>query len=671
MEKKNNHKIVSVLLSGPYNKTFDYIIEKKSQAKIGQVIIVPFGNREVVGMIFKKSKDSFPFEKLKKVKSVVNLPVLSKFYIEFIEFFSNWNCIYKGNVLKMILSPFETKNLQNFNPEKYKLFQSEQSNIIKNYTDINLNHDQKTASKKIINALKRNISRSFLLDGVAGSGKTETYFEAVKYCIKKGKQILILLPEIGLTTEWELRFEKSFGFKPMIWHSGVSISKKKNIWFSVLFKKNLVIVGTRSAVFLPFKNLGLIVVDEEHDLSFKQDEGIRYHARDMSVYLAVKTKIPIVLSSATPSIESVFNVYSKKFYHLDLPSRATGSALPEIKIIDLKKNPIKKGHWVSNPLMDELKERYKNNEQSLIFLNRRGYSAYTLCRKCGYRVNCKNCYAWLVEHKKTNTFLCHHCGFKKALSKYCENCHETEMISSGPGIEKISEEIKKIFPNANVEDLSSDTIQNPDNFKKILKKIVNGKVDIIIGTQILAKGYDFPKLNFVGIIDGDFGIFGSDLRSSEKCFQLLSQVAGRAGRHIKNKKGLVYIQTYNPEDDIIKIIKKIDREKFFEQELKTRKLAFMPPYSRLISLILSSKSENFLNEFSFTFLKNAPNYKEIDILGPAPAPLSYIRGRHRIRFLIRSGRNINIQRIVSTWVESISIPRSIKLNIDVDPYNFL
>ena len=671
MEKKSKYKIVSVLLSGPYNKTFDYIISENCSDKIGQLVVVPFRNREIIGIIFKKGLDNLPIERLKKVKFVVNLPLISKIYMDFIDFFSDWNCVDKGNVLKLIISPFDKKTLQNLGHKNYKPVKFEHSKLKAHNEIKELNQDQKYASKKILGGFKSKSSRCFLLDGVAGSGKTETYFEAVKYCLQNNKQALILLPEIGLTSDWELRFQKSFGFKALVWHSGITKSRKKKIWLSALFEKSLVVVGARSALFLPFKNLGLIVIDEEHDSSFKQDEGIKYHARDMSVYLASKKQIPIVLSSATPSIETLFNVKTKKFSKLNLFSRATGSSLPEIKIIDLNKSPPKKDSWLSEVMINELKKRFRKNEQSLIFLNRRGYSALTLCRKCGYRVQCKNCNSWLVEHKKSNTYLCHHCGFKKLLSKKCENCNETEMVSCGPGVEKITEEIQTIFPTAIVENISSDSIKNLDDFNKTIEKISLGNVNIIVGTQILAKGYDFPKLNFVGIVDGDVGLYGGDLRSSEKCFQLLSQVSGRAGRHIKNEKGLVFLQTYYPGNSVIKSIKKMDRKMFFKEELSYRKSAFMPPFSRLISIILSSKSEKLLNEFSFNLLEKSPKYNEISVLGPAPAPLNFVRGRYRMRFLVRSSKNINLQNIVRNWIGLISIPGSIRLNVDVEPHNFM
>ena len=668
MENITNYQIVSVLLSGPYNKTFDYLVEKTKQAKVGQIVIVPFGKQELLGLIFERSKNKIKKEKLKKIKSIVNLPLISKPFLDFTEFFASWNCAYKGNVLKLMVSPFDKKSIQNLDYKNYKPIDEEKTNVKGNFKKLNLY--QKKASKEILNGFNKN-SNCFLLDGVAGSGKTETYFEGVNHCLKNNKQVLILLPEIGLTSDWEERFKKTFGFKPLVWHSGITKSKKKKIWLSSLYNKKLVLVGARSALFLPFNNLGLIVVDEEHDLSFKQEEGIRYHARDMAIYLASKINIPIILSSATPSVETIFNVKLKKFSSLYLPSRATGSDLPEIQIIDMKENPTSSGNWLSDVMLKELLKRYKNNEQSLIFLNRRGYSPLTLCKNCGHRVQCNNCNSWLVEHKKEKIYLCHYCGYKKNVTGDCEGCNEAQLVSCGPGVEKIIEELSNCFPNAVIENFSSDTINKLDHFTESLKKIKSGKVDFIVGTQIIAKGYDIPNLNFVGIVDGDIGTYGGDLRSSEKCFQLLTQVSGRAGRHLKKKRGLVYLQTYNPESLVLKTIKEMNKDKFYEEELNFRKQASMPPFSRLISLIISSKYEKTLNEFSYNLFECAPKYKDVDILGPAPAPLNFVRGRYRNRFLVRSNKKIYLQNIVRDWISSIKIPRSIRLSIDVDPYNFM
>ena len=667
MQDHKKFKLVSVLLSGPFDKVFSYKINISSY-EVGKIIIAPFRNQKLLGIILDEDPELIEDEKVKEVDCSIKLPPLSKIYIEFINFFGKWNCIKRGLVLKQIFNPHDKNSIKKV--EDLKIYEFYKMPEIKSFSQINLNDNQKTVSKKIIKNFTQKKSSTFLLHGIAGSGKTETYFEAINFCIKNKKQVLILLPEIGLTSEWENRFEKRFGIVPDKWHSGIKKSVKKRIWARTILKKDLIIVGARSALFLPLSNLGLIIIDEEHDISFKQEEGQRYHARDMSIYLSSKAGIPAILASATPSIESLHNVFNKKYIHLNLPSRATGAQMPDVQIIDMKDNRPLSGNWISEPMVNELKRRYENKEQAMIFLNRRGYSNLTICRTCGHRMSCKNCNSWLIEHRKTNKYLCHHCGYKKPLSDKCENCSSYDLVSCGPGIEKISDEIKNIFPNSIIENLSSDTFSNLENFNSIIKNIVDGKVNFIIGTQILAKGYDFPKLNYVGIIDGDIGVYGGDLRASEKCFQLLKQVSGRAGRHLKNTRGLVQIQTYNPQNPILKTIRDMDENKFYLEEISYRKDAAMPPFSRLISIIISSKSENLLHDVCYNLLEKFPRYNDVKILGPAPAPLSFLRGRYRNRFLIKSPKNTFSQDIVKNWIENTKIPKQIRISIDVDPYTF-
>ena len=667
MQDNKKFKLVSVLLSGPFDKVFSYKINISSY-EVGKIIIAPFRNQKLLGIILDEDPELIEDEKVKEVDCSIKLPPLSKIYIEFINFFGKWNCIKKGLVLKQIFNPHDKNSIKKV--EDLKIYDFYKMPEIEMHSQINLNDNQKTVSKKIIKNFTQKKTRTFLLHGIAGSGKTETYFEAINFCIKNKKQVLILLPEIGLTSEWENRFEKRFGIVPDKWHSGIKKSIKKRIGARTILKKDLIIVGARSALFLPLSNLGLIIIDEEHDSSFKQEEGQRYHARDMSIYLSSKAGIPAILASATPSIESLHNVFNKKYVHLNLPSRATGAKMPDVQIIDMKDNRPLSGNWISEPMVNELKRRYENKEQAMIFLNRRGYSNLTICRTCGHRMSCKNCNSWLIEHRKTNNYLCHHCGYKKPLSDKCENCSSYDLVSCGPGIEKISDEIKNIFPNSIIENLSSDTFSNLENFNSIIKNIVDGKVNFIIGTQILAKGYDFPKLNYVGIIDGDIGVYGGDLRASEKCFQLLKQVSGRAGRHLKNRRGLVQIQTYNPQNPILKTIKDKDENKFYLEEISYRKDAAMPPFSRLISIIISSKSENLLHDVCYNLLEKFPRYNDVKILGPAPAPLSFLRGRYRNRFLVKSSKNTFSQDIVKNWIENTKIPKQIRISIDVDPYTF-
>ncbi len=668
MKTKNNFKRVSVLLVGPYDKTFDYHIDEKL-CEIGKFVLVPFRSKKMIGIIISNETDNLNLSNIKSILSIIDIPPLTKVQIEFVEFFSRWNCIKKGYVLKLLLNPFDKISLLSLS--KTFIEQNNKFLDVKEKSLIDLNIDQIKASKLIIESLKNKISNIFLLEGVPGSGKTETYFEAIKYCIKSNKQVLILLPEIGLTSDFDRRFRNRFGIIPDKWHSEIKKSVKKKIWIKAISKKTMIVVGARSALFLPLNNLGLIIIDEEHDLSYKQEENLRYHARDMAIYLGTRINIPIILSSATPSFETLYNVSINKYKSLNLPSRATGAQMPRIEIIDLKENPPANGYWISEPMIRELKTRYKNNEQSMLFLNRRGYSNLTICRSCGYTIVCKNCSSWLVEHKSANKYLCHHCGYTKDILKKCSECDQNTLIPCGPGIEKINEEIKNLFPKAFILNVSSDTIKNVKGFNKLLRQISDGEADFIIGTQILAKGYDFSLLNYVGIIDGDVGLNGGDFRASEKYFQLLTQVSGRAGRHLKNKKGLVQVQTYNPKNPILKTIKEMNKKSFFNEEIQHREHALVPPFSRLISIIISSKFEHKLNDYCFFMLQNFPKYNKIEILGPAPAPLNFLRGRHRNRFLIKAPKNMYVQDIVMSWINNIKIPSHIRLSIDVDPYNFL
>ena len=537
-----------------------------------------------------------------------------------------------------------------------------------------LNSEQKNAVEKINVSIKKKKPDCFLLDGVPGSGKTETYFQTVKTCLDEGKQILILLPEISLTPDWEKRFHQSFSFAPLVWHSGITKTKKKQIWLSALNSSAGVIVGARSALMLPILNLGLIIVDEEHDPAFKQEEGVRYNARDMAIYKAIRSSVPIVLASATPSLETYHNMKIGKYIHLTLPKRATGAALPDIKLIDLKANTPERGKWISSVLTNEIKSKLDNREQSLLFLNRRGYAPLTICNSCGNKIKCVNCETWLVEHRSQNTLVCHHCGYTKRISNTCDICGaEGQIKACGPGVERIEEEINQLFPEAKLTVLSSDTMKSQKTLVKTLEKIKNNKVDIIIGTQMIAKGHDFPDLKLVGIIDSDVGLSGGDLRASERSFQLLQQVSGRSGRHSidEQDKGVVFLQTYDNENPIIRAIAKNNRDDFFEKELSSRKNANMPPFGRLAAIILSSKYERKLDGFASELLRVAPLFKNVKIFGPAPAPLYFLRGKYRRRFLIKSDKTVNIQDVLLNWTNKIKTPHNVKLTIDIDPFSFM
>ena len=523
-------------------------------------------------------------------------------------------------------------------------------------------------------SIKESKPDCFLLDGVPGSGKTETYFETVQTCLNESKQVLILLPEIALTPDWQKRFYNKFNFNPFVWHSEISKKKRKEIWLSALNGTAGVIVGARSALMIPISKLGLIIVDEEHEPAFKQEENVRYNARDMAVYIANRSSASIVLASATPSLETFHNMKMGKYIHLTLPKRATGADMPDIKLLDLKLNPPQKGNWISPILIGEIQDKLLKKEQTLLFLNRRGYAPLRVCNSCGNKVKCINCETWLVEHRSDNLLTCHHCGYSKHISNICEACgNKDQMKSCGPGVERIEEEVKRLFPEAKLITLSSDTMKNQNLLTDAIEKIKNSEVDIIIGTQMVAKGHDFPKLKLVGIIDGDIGLSGGDLRASERSFQLLQQVSGRSGRHStsSNDKGIVYLQTFDTENPIIRAIAENNRDDFFEKELMSRKNANMPPYGRLAAIILSSKFESKLSDFATELSRLAPTFKNVKIFGPAPAPMYFLRGKYRRRFLIKSDKSVNIQKVLIDWTKKIKKPSNINLNIDIDPFSFM
>tara|TARA_B100001559_G_scaffold144702_1_gene121366 strand:- start:278 stop:1900 length:1623 start_codon:yes stop_codon:yes gene_type:complete len=539
-----------------------------------------------------------------------------------------------------------------------------------NKRNIVLNSSQLRAAATIENIISKRNYAPILLDGVTGSGKTEVYFQAILNILKQKKQVLVLLPEIYLSTEWNFRFKQNFGVDPLIWHSNLSKKIRKETWFKVNRGDNNAIVGARSALFLPFSNLGLIIIDEEHDNSFKQEEGVLYNARDMALIRAKIEKIPIILSTATPSMETWSNSQNNKFSYVKLSERIGIAKMPEIRIVDMREANLDYNKWISHSLKDKISENLVNKNLSLLFLNRRGYAPLKLCNSCGHRLKCRNCESWLVEHKKDNILICHQCGITQKFENKCKSCGKEEtLISCGPGVERIEEEIMGYFPEVKIEILSSDTVKNPQAMSALLEKIQNSEIDIIIGTQMISKGHNFKNLTLVGIIDADMSLSGGDLRASEKAFQVLHQVSGRAGR--ENKKGIVLIQTYDPENQVIEALKKNNRDNFLTMEKDFRKVANLPPFGRLVSIIISSKDQYKLERFGNTLKDIAPNFENVSILGPAPAPIFYLRGKFRYRFLIKTKKEINIQKVIKIWLQNTKIPSAIKLVIDIEPYSFL
>jgi len=513
-----------------------------------------------------------------------------------------------------------------------------------------------------------------LLDGVPGSGKTEVYFEAVVEALKLGKQVLVLLPEIALSAQWLSRFEKRFGARPAEWHSDLGARDRRETWRAVADGKVSVVVGARSALFLPYKDLALIVVDEEHDPAFKQEEGVIYNARDMAVVRAHLGGIPICLVSATPSLESAVNAEAGKYTLLHLPERHGGAVLPELDLIDMRREKLPATRWLSPSLEQALKETFEAGEQAMLFLNRRGYAPLTLCRTCGFRLACPNCSAWLVEHRTKGRLQCHHCGHNMRLPDKCPNCEDEHSFHAcGPGVERVAEEVMITFPDIRVALASSDTIIGPRAAADLIKRIEDHEVDLIIGTQLVAKGYHFPMLTLVGVVDGDLGLAGGDLRAAERTYQLLYQVAGRAGRG--ERPGRVLVQTYQPDHGVMQAMKSGVRERFVAEEVRARQELHMPPFGRLVALIVSGKVEGAVESQAIRLARTAPRYDGVEVLGPAPAPLALLRGRHRRRLLMKLGPGIAPQAIVREWLDRVvksgQRQKGVRIKIDVDPQSFL
>ncbi len=533
-----------------------------------------------------------------------------------------------------------------------------------------LTPEQQTAAGSLVEAVETKRFQVDLLDGVTGSGKTEVYFEAIAAALRDGGQALVLLPEIALTAQWLGRFKARFGTTPIVWHSEVGPPARRRAWRWVADGSGRIVVGARSALFLPFRDLRLIVVDEEHDQAFKQEDGVRYHARDIAIVRARFESAPVCLASATPSLETVANVERGRYRRLTLPARHGGASLPTVELVDLIKEPPPRGQWIAPPVADAVTEALANQEQALLFLNRRGYAPLTLCRTCGHRFACPHCSAWLVEHRYTGRLQCHHCGHSERLPPACPTCNATESFAAcGPGVERIAEEVAVRWPEARVAVMSSDLLAGPQAVADLINAIGQHEIDLIVGTQLIAKGHHFPLLTVVGVIDSDLGLAGGDLRASERTFQLLTQVAGRAGR--AEKPGRVLLQTAEPSQPVLQALAAGDRDAFYRVEAAGRRDAGMPPFGRLAALIVSANDLGAAMDFAQQLAGTAPHGSDVRVLGPAPAPLSLIRGRHRVRLLMQAARNVNVPAVLRSWLAGVKPSGSVRLSIDVDPYGFL
>lgn len=716
-----------VLLLNAALGPLDYRIPEGMDARPGSIVMAPLGPRKLPGVVWEA--ESFPVDEIdaKKLRPLLELrdvPPLSAPLRRLIEWTARYYFAAPASVLRMVLSsgaafadnrPIIEYRLNGNVPDRMtpqreqaleKLvdvqgtiselaFKADVSVAVirglektgaldrhevsafaeikqpdPDFAKVDLSDDQSRVSDTLVSAVRDAAFQPYLLDGVTGSGKTEVYFEAVAEALRLKKQTLVLLPEIALTEPFLDRFKARFGAEPVAWHSGLKQSDRKKNWRALANGNAKVVVGARSALFLPYKNLGLIIVDEAHEVSFKQEDGVRYHARDVAVMRGLHEKIPVVLASATPAIESRHQVEQGNYELLELPARFGAATLPEIEALDLTQDIPARGSWLAPTLINALEENLDKGEQSLLFLNRRGFAPLTLCRTCGHRINCPNCTAWMVEHRLTKRLACHHCGHVMPQPEKCPECgDEDSLVACGPGVERICDEVKMLFPQARTAIVTSDTIWSPAKAGEFVAQMEAGAIDIVVGTQLVTKGYHFPNLTLVGVVDADIGLEGGDLRAAERSFQQIAQVAGRAGR--AEKPGHVYVQTRMPGAAVIQALIKGDRDGFYAAETDSRRAAAAPPFSRLAAIIVSSEDNAEAMETARLIGQTAPTAEGFAVYGPAPAPLAMLRGRYRHRLLIHAHRSVELQDILREWLEKLEWPRAVRVGVDVDPYSFV
>jgi len=648
---------VPILIPNIFNYPFTYDTEIK--LKLGDYVEVPFGKSKAIGVVW----DEFEKNKNKNyaVKQIIKkfeIPSLNKNTMKFLNWFSEYNMIPKGMALKLVLlsskviEELPKKNYKNFN-HKFK----------KQEFELTL-HQKENLKKMNFSNQKFKVH---VLQGVTGSGKTIVYFEALRKILNNGFQGLILLPEIGLTGQFEKKFIEFFGFRPAIWHSGITKKNREIIWSGIVNQKINVIIGARSSLFLPFKNLGLIIVDEEHDQSYKQDEGIIYNARDMAISRALFENIPINLVTAVPSIETFHNIKKGKYTSSKLHKRYKNASLPNYEIINLNKTKLESQSWISKKIIEKVNFHLKNKDQVLFFLNRRGFSPHALCKKCFKSFSCPNCSINLVYHKNKQILLCHYCGYKSQLVRNCSKDEMCDFIFCGPGVERIYEEVKKNFPLKKILIFSSDTM-NKKNSTDILKKIVNNEIQILVGTQLISKGFHFPNLNCIVVVDIDLTSQGHDLRGTEKNLQLYHQLAGRAGR--AGKPAIVYFQTYNLNTNMITDITNSNPDIFLEKELELRRSNNLPPFQRFISLIITGSDEKKVEKDSIKFKNFIEKFIDGKVLGPVNAPIFRLKRKFRVRLLVRGKKSLNVQNSLTRIISKFKFLSGIKLTVDVDPINF-
>ena len=649
---------VPILLPNIFNHPFTYE-SSNLDLKIGDYVIVPFGKSKITGVVWNEfEQDKKKKYLIKKVIQKHKIPSLKNNTIKFLNWFSEYNMVPKGMALKLLL--LSSNVVEKFPEKNYLIYKGRLKD-----NNIKLSQKQKQSLKKM------NISnekfRVHVLQGTTGSGKTMVYFEALKQLIIKGFQGLIMLPEIGLTGQFEKKFIEYFGFNPAIWHSGVTKKNKEIIWSGVANGEIRVVIGARSSLFLPFKKLGLVIVDEEHDQSYKQDEGVRYNARDMAISRTSFENVPINLITAVPSIETYDNIKKGKYTISRLNERFKNASMPNYEIINLNKTKLKPQSWLSKEIIEKVNLHLEKRNQILFFLNRRGFSPYVLCKKCLINYSCPNCSINLVFHKYKKNLLCHYCGYKTQLYRNCQKEGNCDFVFSGPGVERIAEEVKNIFPSKKSVIFSSDTM-NKKKSSIILEKIINNEIQILIGTQLISKGFHFPNLNCIVVVDIDLSSQGHDLRGAEKNLQLYHQLSGRAGR--TGKPATVYFQTYNLNTKMISDITNKNPDIFLDKELELRKSNNLPPFQRFVALIITGNDEKILEKEAIRFKNFIESAVHGKVLGPVNAPIFRLKKKFRVRLLIRGKKSLKVQSSLSNVISKFKFISGIKLTVDVDPINF-
>ncbi len=705
----------------------DYRVPDGMEILPGAVVACPLGPRTILGIVWEADRlpgADVPAEKLRPLREVLPVPPLSAALRRLIEWTAEYYCASLASVARMALSsggalkgPATTVEYrlsggvpERMTPQRQAAIEAlehEQATIRElagvagvsegvlrglanqgvleavevdcdrpyplaqpDFAMPELTPAQAAAAERFRVAVRAGEFAPFLLDGVTGSGKTETYFEPIAQALEGDRQVLVLLPEIALTEAFLKRFEERFGSPPVVWHSSLKSTERRRAWRAVAGGRAQVVVGARSALFLPFARLGLIVVDEAHEVSFKQDDGVRYNARDVAVMRARFENVPVILASATPALESLAMADAGTYRKIDLPARFGGAELPSIATIDLTQERPGRGWWLADPLVAAMEERLALGEQSLLFLNRRGYAPLTLCRSCGFRFQCPNCSAWLVEHRFSSRLACHHCGHQTAVPERCPDCGEPDcLVACGPGVERIADEVAERIPDARVFVATSDTLNSPGRATEFVALVESGAVDVIVGTQLVTKGFHFPELTLVGVVDADLGLEGGDLRAAERTYQQIAQVAGRAGRGAK--PGEVLIQTRHPDAPVIAALAAGDRDAFYAAETEARRMAGAPPFGRWAAIIVSSEDEGDARDAANRIGRARPDHPELAIYGPAPAPLSLLRGRYRYRLLVNARRSAQLQGIIREWLGNVDHPAGVRVGVDIDPYSFV